>query len=188
MKKYAILCGFCTALFTLPATAHNIQLNASIAPVTVADEGELTVNGKDVTYHAWQSSALSGKVRILQHIAGRASVKEKNEPLMEAIKTQHFDPAKYQTTTIINADDAIIGTGAFVKSSAERGKKENMRSQVILDQQSAVKNAWDLKEKESLIVVLDHNGKVKFVKEGKLSLEEIQQVIELTKKLIAQIG
>ena len=40
MKKYAILCGFCTALFTLHAAAHNIQLNASLAPVTVADEGE----------------------------------------------------------------------------------------------------------------------------------------------------
>lgn len=186
MKKYAILCGFCTALFTLHAAAHNIQLNASLAPVTVADEGELTVNGKEVTYHAWQSAALSGKVRILQHIAGRGKVKEKNEALIETIKAQGFDATKYQTTTIVNADDAIIGTGAFVKSSVERGKKENMHSQVILDQQSAVKNAWDLKEKESLIVVLDSHGKVKFVKEGKLSPEEIQQVISLTKSLIAQ--
>jgi len=45
--------------------------------------------------------------------------------MIEAIKAAHFNQAKYQTTTIINADDAVVGTGMFVKSSAEEGKKES---------------------------------------------------------------
>ncbi|VEI44745.1 putative transcriptional regulator [Actinobacillus equuli] len=35
--------------------------------------------------------------------------------LIEAIKAAGFDRAKYQTVTIVNADDAIVGTGVFVK-------------------------------------------------------------------------
>lgn len=183
MKKI-IFSSIFTALLACQTMAHNIQPNSKLAAVTVAQDGELRIQGKEIEYQVWQSSALAGKVRILQHIAGRSSAKEKNEGLIEAIKAAKFDSAKYQTTTIINADDAIVGTGSFVKSSAEKGKKANPHSQVILDQQSAVKNAWDLKEKDSCIIVLDKSGVVKFVKEGKLSQQEIEQVIELVKQLI----
>ena len=102
--------------------------------------------------------------------------------MIDAIKASHFNPAKYQTTTIINADDAIVGTGMFVKSSAEKGKVENPHSQVVLDDKSAVKNAWALNAKESAIIVLDKNGKVKFVKEGQLSASDIQTVLSLVRE------
>ena len=72
----------------------------------------------------------------------------------------------------------------FVKSSAEKGKVENPHSQVVLDDKSAVKNAWQLNPKESAIIVLDKNGKVKFVKEGKLSESEIQSLMSLVNNLI----
>ena len=183
MNKTSLLLALSVALCAGSAFSHNIQLNSNLPAVSVQQDGELLVKNNDIVYQNWQSSALAGKVRVLQHMAGRSSVKEKNEALIEAIKAAHFSPARYQTTTIINADDAVFGTGSFVKSSAEKGKKANAHSQVILDQQSAVKNAWQLKEKESLIVVLDKNGKVQFVQEGKLSAEQIQQVIDLVKKL-----
>lgn len=72
---------------------------------------------------------------------------------MDAIKTQHFDSGKIPTTTIINADDAIIGTGAFVKSSTERGKKENMRSCDFRPTKCGQK-CLGFERKESLVVVL----------------------------------
>ena len=46
--------------------------------------------------------------------------------MIEAIKAAHFNQAKYQTTTIINADDAVVGTGMFVKNSAEKRQKKKM--------------------------------------------------------------
>lgn len=169
--------------FANGAMAHNVQLNASLPAVTVAKDGELIVKGNDIAYKNWSSANLAGKVRVVHHLAGRSSVKEKNQPLMNAIKTAQFDRSKYQTTTIINADDAIVATGAFVKSSAEDGKLDNPHSQVVLDQASTVKNAWGLKAKESFIAVLDKNGKVQFVSEGKLSPAQVQQVIGLIKNL-----
>ncbi|SUB26791.1 YtfJ family protein [Avibacterium gallinarum] len=184
MKKTVLLLGLSALLSSAYSQAHNLQLNATLPAVSVADKGELVVKNQEVSAKPWQSAQLKGKVRVLQHIAGRSAVKEKNLALMDAIKAQHFNGMQYQTTNIINADDAIFGTGAFVRSSAEKAKKENAHSQIVLDNQSAVKNAWKLKEKESLIVVLDKNGKVKFVHEGKLSSGQIDEVLSLVNSLL----
>lgn len=184
MKKQllALLCS--SVLFSPLSLAHSLKLDQMLPQTAVSEAGEITLKGQDAAYQQWHSSALSGKVRIVHHLAGRSSAKEKNQAVIDAIKAAHFNQQQYQTTTIINADDAIVGTGMFVKSSAEKGKKENPHSQVVLDDNSTVKKAWGLKEKESAIIVLDKSGKVKFVKEGKLSSDEITQVIQLTKQLL----
>ena len=123
-------------------------------------------------------------MRVVHHLAGRTAAKEKNQSMIDAIKASHFNPVKYQTTTIINADDAIVGTGIFCKKIVrKKGKQENPHSQVVLDDKSAVKNAWGLNSKDSAIIVLDKTGKVKFVKEGKLSDSDIQSVISLVNGL-----
>lgn len=135
--------------------AHNVQLNQQLPAVSVAKDGELIAQNNKISYKNWNVASLNGKVRVIQHIAGRSSVKEKNKALIDAIKTANFDRTKYQTTTIVNADDAIVGTGVFVKNSVEDGKLENPHSQVVLDQLGTVKNAWGLKAKESFIAVTD---------------------------------
>ncbi|SUH18174.1 protein ytfJ [Salmonella enterica subsp. enterica] len=58
-------------------------------------------------------------MRVLLHIAGRTSAKEKNATLIEAIKSAKLPHDRYQTTTIVNTDDAIPGSGMFVRSSIE---------------------------------------------------------------------
>ncbi|WP_104749787.1 YtfJ family protein, partial [Helicobacter cynogastricus] len=116
-------------------------------------------------------------------IAGRKRVKAENQPLMDRIVAEHFDENKYQTTNIINVDDAIMGTGLFVRGETKKAKREHPKSQVVMDNDGVVQKAWDLKKQESLIVVLDKAGKVRFVHEGKLNNTQIQEVIDLVKKL-----
>lgn len=186
MQKMTLISSLVSLFFCHSVFAHTVQLNTHLPIVNVVQDGELIVQDKKVAYQNWSTTTLTGKVRVLQHIAGRSSVKEKNEPLMNAIRQANFDRSKYQTTTIINADDAIIATGTFVKSSAEDGKLKNPHSQVVLDQNSSVKKAWGLKEKESFIAVLDKNGKVQFTSEGKLSAQQIQQVMDLVNQLLTQ--
>lgn len=172
-----------STLFSTTVLAHNVQLNQPLPKVSVSQDGELFAQGGKIQYRTWHSPQLVGKVRILFHLAGRSDVKEKNDALMNAIRQANFDRNHYQTTTIINADEAIVGTGIFVKNSAENGKLDHPHSQVILDQQSQVKQAWQLKSKESFVAVLDKQGNVQFVSEGKLSGTQIQQVITLAKQL-----
>ena len=78
---------------------------------------------------------------------------------MAAITDSKFAQDSYQTTSIINQDDAIWGTGSFVKSSAEDSKKDFPWSSMVLDEDGKVAGAWDLQEESSAIIVQDKQGK-----------------------------
>lgn len=123
-------------------------------------------------------------MRVVQHIAGRSSAKEKNATLIEAIKSAKLPHDRYQTTTIVNTDDAIPGSGVFVRSSIESNKQLYPWSQFIVDSNGVVRKAWQLNEESSAIVVLDKDGRVQWAKDGALSQEEVQQVVALLHKLL----
>jgi YtfJ family uncharacterized protein len=171
-------------LFPLMASAHNFVDGQRVAPVGVADRGELVLNNDKFSYKSWNSAQLVGKVRVVQHIAGRSSAKEKNATLIEAIKSAKLPHDRYQTTTIVNTDDAIPGSGMFVRSSIESNKQLYPWSQFIVDSNGVVRKAWQLNEESSAIVVLDKDGRVQWAKDGALSQEEVQQVVALLHKLL----
>ncbi|AVF58949.1 YtfJ family protein [Vibrio diabolicus] len=166
------------------AFAHNLSVGETVPSAKVAAYGEIVLQGEGVAYQPWATQHMQGKVRVIQAIAGRSSSKEMNAPLMSAITAAQFPQDSYQTTTIINQDDAIWGTGSFVKSSAQDSKKEFPWSSMVLDENGVVANTWDLKEESSAIIVQDKTGKVLFVKEGALEQDEIAKVIELIKQNI----
>lgn len=175
-----VFISICLLSLSTLAEAANIQINQSVPAVSVTDKGELILNKENkLDYQPWKSQQLVGKVRTIQHIAGRSSAKELNAPLIEAIKNARFPHDTYQTTTIINTDDAIFGTGVFVKNSVEDSKKEFPYSQFIVDSDGVVKTAWGLKPESSAIILLDNQGKVLFFKDGELNSQEIEKVIGL---------
>ncbi|MCU5773642.1 YtfJ family protein [Erwiniaceae bacterium BAC15a-03b] len=168
----------------LTAAAHNFTEGERVPAVGIADRGELIYQQDDFSYKNWNSAQLPGKVRVIQHIAGRSSAKEKNAALIEAIKAATFPHEHYQTTTLVNTDDAIPGTGMFVRSSIESNKQQYPWSQFIVDSHGAAKKAWGLADGGSAIVVLDKQGKVRFAKDGALTQDEVKQVITLVRKLL----
>lgn len=170
------------------AFAHNITENTQLPAVTVSDKGELlydTATNK-FSYQNWDSGLLSGKVRTVQHIAGRSKAKEMNAPLIDAIKQAKFPQGSYQTTTIINTDDAVFGTGPFVRGSVEDSKKEFPWSQFIVDADGMALKGWGLEKESSAIIVLDKKGNVRYVKEGVLSGAELTTAINLINDLIKE--
>ena len=171
-------------LMPLMATAHNFTNGQRFAPVGVADRGELILDNDKFSYKNWNSAQLAGKVRVVQHIAGRSSAKEKNAALIEAIKSAGLPHDRYQTTTIVNTDDAIPGSGMFVRSSIESNKQLYPWSQFIVDSNGLARKAWQLQEESSAIVVLDKDGRVQWAKDGALTQDEVQQVVALLHKLL----
>lgn len=171
-------------LLPLAASAHNFETNQRVPPVGIADRGELILANDAFSYKKWNSAQLPGKVRVVMHIAGRTSAKEKNAALIEAIKSAGFPHDRYQTTTIINTDDAIPGSGMFVRSSIESNKKLYPWSQFIVDSEGMARKAWQLEEDSSAIAVLDKEGRVQYAKDGGLSQQEVQQVVALLHKLL----
>jgi YtfJ family uncharacterized protein len=183
MSLRTVLPLFCLLLPVI-AGAHNLGNGQRVAPVGITDRGELVLNQDKFSYKNWNSSQLIGKVRVVQHIAGRASAKEMNASLIEAIKQARLPKDRYQTTTIVNTDDAIPGTGMFVRSSIEGSKKQYPWSQFVVDDQGRVQQAWKLEPGGSAIVVLDSDGRVHYVKDGALSAQEVQQVVALLHQLV----
>jgi hypothetical protein len=173
-------------IFPFFASAHNLVIDNRLPAVGVDEKGELNYVNDEFSYSRWNSAKLPGKVRVVQHMAGRSSAKELNAPLVDAIRAANLPHDRYQTTTIVNNDDAIIGTGMFVRKSIEGGKKEFPWSQVIVDSNGAVKKAWQLEPKSSAIVVLDKNGMIKFAKEGALTQAEVKQVIDMLHQLVKE--
>ncbi|HGL6366916.1 TPA: YtfJ family protein [Citrobacter koseri] len=171
-------------LLPMMASAHNFETHQRVSPIGIADRGELILDNNKFSYKSWNSAQLPGKVRVLQHIAGRTSAKEKNAALIEAIKSANLPHDRYQTTTIVNTDDAIPGSSMFVRSSIESNKKLYPWSQFIVDSNGVARKAWQLEEESSAIVVLDKDGRIQYAKDGGLSPAEVQQVIALLHKLL----
>ncbi|NCH70206.1 YtfJ family protein [Cronobacter dublinensis] len=173
-------------LLPLMASAHNFKENERVPPVGINDKGELMLDKDQFSYKNWNSAQLPGKVRVLQHIAGRTSAKEKNAGLIEAIKAAKLPHDRYQTTTVVNSDDAIPGTGMFVRHSIETNKQQYPWSQFIVDSNGVALKAWHLEPESSAIVVLDKDGRVRFAKDGGLTQDEVQQVISLLQQLLSK--
>ncbi|MCI1900083.1 MAG: YtfJ family protein [Enterobacter sp.] len=180
-----ILAAACL-LLPLMASAHSIEKGQRVPAVGIADRGELLLDNDKFSYKPWNSAQLPGKVRVVLHLAGRSSAKEKNAGVIEAIKAAKLPHDRYQTTTIVNTDDAIPGSGMFVRSSLESNKKLYPWSQIIVDSNGVTRNAWQLEEESSAVIVLDKEGRVQWVKDGGLTQEEVQQVVALLHKLLDQ--
>ena len=100
-------------LLPMMASAHQFETGQRVPPIGITDRGELVLDKDQFSYKTWNSAQLVGKVRVLQHIAGRTSAKEKNATLIEAIKSAKLPHDRYQPTTIVNTDDAIRVQGCL---------------------------------------------------------------------------
>ncbi len=107
-------------LSPLTASAHNFVHGRPVAPIAIADRGELLLRNGDFSYRPWNSAKLAGKVRVIQYIAGRTSAKKKNSLLINAVKDANLPGDRFQPTTIVNTDDAIPGSGFFVRGKIEK--------------------------------------------------------------------
>lgn len=72
-----------------------------------------------------------------------------------------------------------------MRSSLESNKKlYPLGSQFIVDSNGVARGARQLDEESSAVVVLDKDGRVQWAKDGALTQEEVQQVMDLLHKLI----
>jgi len=164
--------------------AHNLPIGAPLPKVGVADKGELLYQNNEFSYKFWNSAQLKGKIYLIQHMAASASASEMNAAMVETAKKANLPQKYYQMTTIVNADDALFGSSVYSRNWLENNKKMSPVSQFILDTHGDVRQAWGLQAKTSAIVVLDARGRVRYVKEGALTLKEVQRVINLLHRLI----
>lgn len=113
---------------------------------------------------------------------GAAPLK-KNSLLIKAVEAANLPTDRFQPTTIVNSDDAVLGTGLFVRGKIEKNKRHYPWAQFIIDSDGLGLKTWQLDDDTS-VFVLDKEGRVQWSKDGALSPKEVVQVITLLHKLL----
>jgi YtfJ family uncharacterized protein len=181
IARFSIAALVLSIILPVPVLALSVEVGSPPPPVTVSKAGELEVDGDEIAYQPWNSNDLTGRMRVVQHLAGRSSARKLTEPLTAAITAASFAEDAYQTTTIIDKSDALFGTGGVVSGRAESSKKEFPWSSVVLDEEGTVRDAWGLEKKTATILVVDQKGTVLKTHVGELSSAQIDEIIGMIK-------
>lgn len=183
MKLYPLL--LISLLFPLLAAAHSVETGKPLPPVFIANEGELVMQHEMLGYQRWSSQSLTGKVRMVIHVAGRLSAKEQNAPLIAAVQQANFPRSRFQTTTIVNTNDAIPGSAIFVERSIKSSKRDAPWQHFVIDSSGVARNSWQLTPHGSAVMLLDAQGVVRFARDGALTPQEVRQAIALLNQLLS---
>ncbi|MDH0051956.1 YtfJ family uncharacterized protein [Pantoea sp. PA1] len=180
MQRYGLMALFLVSCW---ASAHNIVIGQPLPSVFIADKGEMRLEGGKVNYQKWNSLSLPGRTRLVIHVAGRLSAKEQSAPLIAALQRANLPQDRFQTTTIVNTDDALPGSSLFVINSIRSSKKASPWQQFIIDSSGVAQHRWQLKPEGAAVIVLDPDGQVKFAKDTALSADDVSQVIATLRAL-----
>ena len=90
---------YCALLLASALTwADGIDLGQPLPDLSIADRGELLLQGDDFSFTPWVVAADLGKIHIVQYMAGTKGASEINKPFTDRLK--EIPNPNYQVTTI----------------------------------------------------------------------------------------
>ena len=161
--------------------AGALETGEALPGLRIEELGELQLAGEEIRFEPWRSEALTGRVHVLQYLAARMSAKSLNEPFTDALRDSGIPLERYHVTTIVNIDDALIGTRGMVLGELEANKKRYWRSSIVADAHGLGLKAWRLRTKSSAIIVLGGDGRVRFFRDGAMTPAEIGHALQLVR-------
>ena len=153
--------------------------------VSIDDLGSIEMRGDELEFQPWSTSKLQGKTVYLQHLAARSSVSDLNKHVDDAVEAKGYTPEQVLSVAVVNKDDALWGTGAFVAGELKKNKRRYPESIIVADNGGVALGTWQLEEKSVAIMVLSGEGRVLFFKQGALSAEDVTEVLDI---LAGQVG
>ena len=172
------------ALAALPALAADYQAGDRLPDLDIGDRGELVLRGDDADYQPWRYPQQPGKVHVLQYMAATRSASRLNDPFIDRIKSD-FPDGTLLSTTILNLDEALWGTGGLISSELTSNKKQYPLAVLVADEEGVGLRTWQLQEDSAAIIVTDSRGMVLYFKQGAMSAAEVDSTIELIRHQLA---
>ena len=157
-------------LLTLSLTCA-LELGTLPKPLTL--EGE---TGGILSGEAFSSDILKDKIHVLFYVD--PDEKELNEHVSAALKKEAFDRERYASVAVINMAATWLPNFA-IASKLEEKQKIYPDTLYVKDLDSVLVKEWDLEDDSSNVVLFGKDGKVLFVKKGKLNSEETLELIAL---------
>ena len=123
----------------------------------------------------WESASLTRKVHVVFYVD--PDEKNTNNHVSEALKKEQFDRNVYGSVAIINMAASWLPNWAL-ESALEEKQATYPDTLYVKDMHKKLINTWGLKDYSSNVYVIDKDGIVRFVFEGKLDSVSIQRLIE----------
>ena len=133
-------------------------------------------NGGNIDGSAWESSMLKGKIHTLFYVD--PDKRDLNNPLADALKARKFDRKKVTSVAVINLAATWL-PNVFVESKLKEKQKKFPHTIYVKDKKKVLVKQWDLADDNSDILIFDQKGKLIYKKFGKVSNEEIKEIIAL---------
>lgn len=122
----------------------------------------------------WSSEELLGKVSVIFYVD--PDEKDTNNPASDALNKENFPTEKFQSYGVINMAASWLPN--FAISSALKEKQEKYpRTIYVRDYKKVLVQAWRIADDSSNVLAFDKKGKLIFRKDGKLSADDIQKLI-----------
>jgi YtfJ family uncharacterized protein len=174
-----------TALAAPVAVAGDIPAGGRLPDLSITDRGELVLEGKDVGYRPWSYPQQPGKVHVLQYMAATRTASNINKPFTDRMKTD-LPAGAFLSTTILNLDEAMWGTGGLVVSELKSNKIQFPDAVLVADEDGAGLRQWQLEKENSAVIVTDSQGLVRYFKQGAMSAAEIESTLQLVRQYITR--
>jgi uncharacterized protein len=185
--RHLLLLPLLGAILYAGASAASVEVGGRLPDLSIDDKGELILSGDDVDYRSWSYPQQPGKVHIVQYMAATKSAGDMNKAFRDRFDTD-LPKNSFRTTTILNLDDALWGTGGFVIGELKSNKRKFPEAVMVVDEEGAGVKQWQLQNDTAAVVILDSQGTVRYVKQGKMSAAEIESTLELILAVINQPG
>jgi YtfJ family uncharacterized protein len=169
-------------VLTAVVHAADIRVGERLPALRIADLGECVLRGEDAVYAPWESSAMLGRIRIVEYVAARVTVSRIHEPLYDEVRRARFPAGELAVTKLVNSDDALLGTSGLVASKVAENKRESPENSLVVDANGIGLRRWGLQEGSGALALLDRSGEVLFFKEGGLTGDEIDTVVSLIRE------
>ncbi len=127
---------------------------------------------------AFDTTSLKGKTFLVVHID--PDEKKLNEKAQNALEEAKLSGPKYGSIVIINAKATWIPNGVL-KTALKVNKKEHPETIYVLDYSKTFVNLWNFKDNSSSFMVINSEGMPIFRKDGKLTEQDISEMISLIK-------
>lgn len=166
------------------AFGGDIPAGGRLPDLNIAERGELVLDGEEVGYRSWTYPQQPGKVHVVQYLAATRAASNINKAFTDRMKTD-LTQGSFLSTTILNLDEAVWGTGGLVVNELKSNKKQFPGAVLVADENGTGLRQWQLEKASSAIVITDSTGVVRFFKQGALADAEIESALELVRQYSA---
>jgi YtfJ family uncharacterized protein len=159
------------AFFLISQAALAIEIGEIPPKVELKEKLGGRLDGKP-----WSSEELRGKVYVLFYVD--PDERDTNNDASEALLREKFSNDQFQSVGIMNM--AATWLPNFVISSGLKEKQKRYPTTIyVRDYKKVLVNAWKIADDSSNVLAFDKKGKLIFRKDGKLTAEEIQMLIQV---------